>query len=197
MAIINTGARDVYRTITNEVKLGSVEVMLNKPFNYVLYKVAETFGNSIPKFLAVCFFGIPIFVWSFGIPNIDFSMLWFFGVLGVFVLGQILCVLMYTCVGLTSFWLVESLPVYWVVDKLGMVFGGAWVPVALFPGIFRSISENSPMGAIYLPAQMFNVDFMDNMFRFLVLQSGWSVIFFVVVYVLFNKALSRVSINGG
>jgi len=127
-------------------------------------------------------------------------MSWFFfipTVLGVFILGSILSLLLFSIIGLLAFWVEDINPIFWTVDKAVMILGGSYLPVALFPNSIYNIALYSPFGATQFITHTVYKTWQAEWFLKIGIQAFWIIVLGVVVYFLFQKAKQRVSVNGG
>lgn len=194
---IALGARNVYTQISDEVRLGTIETKLNKPFNYILYKVFEGIGSGLPVFIFMLVVSVLFLSTIVGFPQVNTSALWFFQSIGVVLLGFINAFLVYIIVGLTAFWLQKSEPVFWIVDKSIIILGGAYIPVALLPNFIQLIAKYSPVGATMFVTYIFNPDFSSQFLNLFICQFIWIIILGTFVVLIFRRATEKLSINGG
>ncbi len=190
------GSRDMYRLINEDFKSGAIEVWLNKPVSYLIMKMGQNLGKDIPAGCALILM-TGVFWAIMGLPHAEDMGLRFILAVPLFLLGIILAHFLYALVGLSVVWLHDATATFFIVDKIVMIFGGAYIPIAFFPGTFRLIGEASPMGAALYVSQMFYPDFFDNYLRFIsvmvfwVIATGWALI-------AVNKAMfNRMTVNGG
>ncbi|MEK7632619.1 MAG: ABC-2 family transporter protein [Patescibacteria group bacterium] len=191
------GTRYIFRDISDDVKDGSIEVRLVKPMHYLLWRVAHRLGKQIPMLgqqLVVNFSFLMVYV---GAPEVHATPVWFLTTVGLFVLGIFISVMVFICVGLSAFWIENSMPVMWIVDKLVMIVGGAFVPIVLFPNALRLIAEWSPFGAMMAFSQAFTPDFLHHAPFLFVSQALWMMIMAGVVGLMWHLAMKRVAVNGG
>lgn len=191
------GMRNVFRDIADDVKSGSVEVMINKPADYILLTIAQRFGRSLyiiagTVFVLACILGVFV-----GLPPVTFSLMWFAQSLLLFSIGMIMSAVIFSLIGITAFWLDDPQPVMWIVDKSIMVLGGSIVPVALFPSWLRAVAEWSPMGVMLGFNQSFYPDFADRFSSLLASQLLWLLVLSVLTCVVWEKAKKKLSVYGG
>ena len=191
------GGREISRVITPEYKAGVMSVWLNKPISYSLLKVAEVTGKSMPTALGLI--GCSIIFWSIGsnLPHVDHLVLRSVCGLVLLILGMIIAICLNTMVGLSTVFLQESAPVFAIVDKLAMLFGGIYIPMGLLPHWLRFAGESSPMGAAILVNQTFYPDFFINFPRFIVTQIAWLVVSILALRFMIRVANRHMTVNGG
>ena len=141
------GIRNIEKNFRADIISGNIEMYLLRPVGYIWQKVLIVIGQGLIAFLSATFLSIVVSYFIVGLPAVNAPLLpWLLGVLLILVLSQILTCLIYVLCGLTGFWLENSEPVYFLVSKLIMIFGGAWVPVAFFPKALQIFAEFSPFG---------------------------------------------------
>ena len=118
----SVNARKTTRSFSSDIKSGKIAYHLNKPYNFYFYMIANSMGEFIWKLLLlvptalltglVLLGGIDNFQFVYIIP-IMFSL-----VFAVFLTGVI-----YGGVGLLAFWIEDSTPFAWIIQKFQMLFG--------------------------------------------------------------------------
>lgn len=188
----------IAKEITNDIRNGEIETYVNKPYDYLLFKIFQYIGKRLPILLITAFALVITLILFVGVPNTSLDpiiTLVLFAILTL--LGYVLAFIIYTIVGLTAFWLEESEPVYWIVDKAALVLGGAYVPIALFPSALRNLAEYSPFGATMFANQIYYQNFQSNFFNLIIIQIFWIVVLAFILIFLYKKSLKKLSINGG
>lgn len=191
------GFRVLYKEISNEIRLGTIENKVTRPVNYLFSAVAARLGSGFPFFLStLCALVVILLVWV-GLPRITFSPLLVVESIGLFIGGVVGIVLLYAAIGLTAIWLQKADPFFWVIDKSIMVFGGSYIPMALFPKNIRFFAEYGPFGIGTFITQLFNPDFAERAPKLFIAQSIWVGVLGVIVSLMYRRALQKISINGG
>lgn len=190
------GNREVFKAINNEYKSGLIEIWVNKPASYVLMKMAEVLGRNIPAGCGL-FFCATLYWASVGLPDVDHMMLRIvFGGL-LLVMGVMIGYLTYALVGLSVIWLKDATGTWLIVDKMVMIFGGAYIPIAFFPDWLRYTGEMLPTTAMTYVSQMFYPDFIAHLPRFVGLQCLWVVILSGSLWYISRLMNRFLSVNGG
>ena len=188
--------RKIHKLIMDDVKSGNVEMFINKPVNYVLLSFYKCIGQGLYSFIVISFLGSIAMILFVGIPKVNYVIFipTFFITL---VLGIILGLIMYSIIGILSFFMQDVRPIHWIVDKFIMILGGSYLPIALFPPFMKFIAYISPFGAInFATSTVYNSWNNDFIIRIL-LQIIWIIVFgFLLVYV-YKKAREKAMINGG
>ncbi|MEK7526739.1 MAG: ABC transporter permease [Patescibacteria group bacterium] len=189
--------RGIFKTINDEIKRGSIETQLNKPYNYLVYKFWEHLGKGLPSFIISFVIVIPLLLFfTKGLP-IDLSIERLFASVILIVGGSLVSAALYILISLPALWIDDAQPFFWVVDKSILIFGGAYIPVALLPQSFQNLANLTPFGAPMFATQMFNPSFIDNWLTLVLIQLCWTIVLFAFVAFLFMKAKERLSVNGG
>lgn len=189
-------SRDISRAIDTDFKSGAIEIWLNKPVAYLVMKAGEVLGKNLPS--ALTLIAVAFLFWTiFGLPHADHIALRILAGLPLLVMGIIVALLLYALIGLTVVWLHDSSATFMIVDKFVMVFGGAYIPIAFFPPVMRSIGEFLPTGAITVVSQMFYPDFFTNYPRFVLCLTGWMIVLGMTVYKVNKNVSIHMTVNGG
>ena len=191
------GSRYIFRDISDDVKDGSVEVKLVKPMHYIVWRIAHRLGRQIPMLGQQLIVNVTFLMVYVGTPDIAVTPQWLFTVLGLFICGISISIMVFVSVGLCAFWIENPAPVMWIVDKFVMIIGGAFVPIALFPHALRVVAEWSPFGAMMAFSQAFTPEFLVHAPKLFLSQVVWIVMMACIVSLMWRGAMHRVAINGG
>lgn len=191
------GLRNIQKTINQDILSGKIETFLLQPMHYLWQKTLSQIGEGLIPF----FFGFTVSVivnyFLVGLPVISTSILiWLVSVFVIFVLSQMLTLLIHILCGLAAFWVEDSEPIYFVVSKLIMIFGGAWVPIAFFPKYAQLFAQFSPFGASMALSSAMYPDFITRFSSMTVVILFWNFVCFVLVHVISKRAFRRLSVNG-
>lgn len=189
--------REIGRQIDSEHKVGALTVWVNKPVSYVALKMVEIVGKGIPTALALLVSSVIFWMVSGHFPNVDHLPMRIFGGVLVLLMGLVISACIYTMVGLCAVFIHDSRPVYMVVDKLMMLFGGTYIPVGFFPQWLRLTGETLPIASTTLISQIFYPDFLHNLPRFLLTQIVWFVVSLWVLRAFTRAVNKRITVNGG
>ena len=188
--------RRIHKLMMDDVKSGNVEMFLNKPINYVLLSFYKIIGQGIYSFVVISIIGSIIMLLTIGFPDINLSI-FIPSLIITLVLGTILSLLMYSILGLLSFFIQDVRPIHWIIDKLVMALGGSYLPVALFPPLMKFIAFISPFGAINFATSTVYPSWTSEAIIRIFLQIIWIIVFgFLLIYV-YKKAREKAMINGG
>ena len=189
--------RNIERSFRDDIKTGNIELYLLRPINYVWQKVFIQIGQGLIPFFVSLTLAVIINYLLVGMPVVGMSyFVWFFALLVIFILSQILMCLIFILCGLSGFWLQNSEPTYFVVSKFIMIFGGAWVPVAFFPKTLQVIAEFSPFGASMALSYAMYPNFADRFWILVLNISFWILFSLFFVHLVSKRAIKKLSING-
>ena len=194
--IMTLNTRKIYMLIMNDVKNGNVEMFINKPVNYELLSFYKALGQGIYSFVVISLLGSIAMVLFVGIPVLNLAI--FIPTIFItIILGQLLGLIMYSIIGILSFFMQDVRPIYWITDKFVMVLGGSYLPIALFPPFMKALAYISPFGAVNFASSTI-YDFWNNEFIIrIAMQVGWIILFGLLLVFVFDKAKKKAMINGG
>lgn len=196
-SFMNLGLRNIARLIMADVQSGNVEVLLNKPISYLLYRSWWQIGAGLYPFVLITTLGSLALYFIIGLPETMTIALFLPTLLLTLLLACILSLLIYMIVGLLSFWVIDINPIYWIVDKMVMILGGSYLPVALFPVFLYKISIYSPFGASQLITHSVYESWQTNWYWLVLIQVFWIIVLGIFTFIMFSKVRKKVSINGG
>lgn len=196
-AVMTLDISRVARSIMRDIQSGTIEVLFSKPIPYLWYKVFYQIGMHAYPFILISFFGSILLALVFGVPQTMTTSFFFLTFVATFLLGILLCSLLYTLIGLAAFWIEDINPIYWVVDKGVMILGGSYLPVGLFPPLMYKIALWSPFGASYFVTHTVYEGWAQLWVTQLLIQTVWVLVLGILVMSVFYKARQKVSVNGG
>ncbi len=188
--------RAVTRAFSNDIKSGKIAYQLNKPYNYYGYQVATQIGAFVWKLLFLIPSAIIIGTILLGpIPN--FHMAYILPLLISVILATTLTVIMYGSIGLLAFWIEESTPFTWILQKFVMLFG-LFFPPEFFPKWLQPIIIYSPIYAMMSgPSKLLANFSWIEFYKLSALQVGYLLLTITIGQILFNKGKRKVNVHGG
>jgi ABC-2 type transport system permease protein len=189
--------RDIAKTIMQDVQSGNVEVLFNKPISYLAYRTWWQIGLGMYPFLVAIILGSITLGLIVGFPASMTIGIFLPTVLLVFIGAAALSLVLYAIVGLLAFWIEDITPVFWIVDKAVMILGGSYLPVALFPDFMYKLALYSPFGASQFVTHTVYESWENNWYILIGIQAFWILVLSLIVFVMFEKARKKVSVNGG
>jgi len=195
--LVNTSkCAQITRSISNEIKSGSIAYKLNKPYNFYLYSISSFLAKScfislftIPTavILGAIFAGVPV----------TFTPAQILPCILVFLLSTFISWCLYGVVGMIAFWTQDSTPFYWVISKVFLLLG-TFFPIEFFPGWLQPLIRYSPIYSIISGPSSLVASFSWESFAGILLsQVIWGIIILLFGMFLFNLGRRRVSSNGG
>jgi ABC-2 type transport system permease protein len=186
----------VFVEISTDVKAGNLAYTLARPLSYPWYQVANSLGNSAPRFLLNLLTGA--LVAGVGMGLVGGSLPGVLAFVGMAALALLLDALVAVLIGLLAFWIEEVMPVYWIYQKLLFTVGGMFLPLEMFPGWLRRASEWLPFQFItYVPARAFVAFEPGFVLRAVVGQVVYIAISVGLVMLVWERAQRRMVVHGG
>jgi ABC-2 type transport system permease protein len=186
----------VSRMIDEEVKTGTLAYSINRPYSYNLFHYFAFMGRVIPSLLVNIGMGIVIAMLMVGPIQVEPMSIVAGSILLFF--GYALDFLMSLAIGLAAFWMEDTSAFMWIYHKGFMVFGGAILPIALFPDKVQAIAVRLPFAQLYYSAARILVYYDASLFiQYLTLQLTWIAVMGSIVFFMFQKGVRYVSLNGG
>lgn len=189
--------RDIAREIMRDVQSGTIEILFSKPVSYLAYKMWWQIGSGVYSFLVAVVVGSIALMSIVGIPNTMTIVPFIPTLLLVLFGGILLTLLIYTIVGLLSFWIEDISPIFWIVDKAVMILGGSYLPIALFPDFMYKFALYSPFGASQFITHTVYESWQNNWYMLASIQYAWVMALATVMLIMFGYAKQKVSVNGG
>lgn len=187
----------IYRDISEDVRFGALEQKLVKPYDYLMAVSAQRLGKSLPRMVFGLLLIGAIMPFFFPLPAGIFSWPMLFGAVVLFSGGLFMSLIFYSLVGLTAVWLSDAEPVYWVVSKSIMLFGGAYLPIAMFPPAVKAVAYYTPFGLITSATRAFSRGFATEWPVIFLWEIVWILILGASVFFLRRATDKKLSINGG
>jgi len=189
--------REIARLIMFDVQSGAVETLFNKPISYLRYRLWWQVGAGLYPFVVITVLGSIALAFIVGIPETMTIALFLPTVFLVFLGAAFLSLMLYSIVGLLSFWIEDINPVFWIVDKAVMILGGSYLPVALFPDFMYKLALYSPFGASQFITHTVYNSWKSEWPLLIGIQIFWILICTVIVFFMFKKARKKIFVNGG
>ena len=188
--------RKFCKTIVEDVKGGNIAYNINKPYNYILYKLSSHLGLGFIKGIVYGVLGLLVgYIFMREFPNI--GIIEAILVIVTATLSTVITTLMVIAIGLLSFYIEDSSPVYWLYSKTILIFSTLF-PIEFFPVAIQKVLRYSPIFVTgYGPAKLF-VDFSYSRF-FAVFFA--QILYIMVIYTLglyiYGKGVRKLNVNGG
>ena len=183
------------RTISDNVKDGSIAYLLNKPYDFLLYQFSNSMGETIFRALMNAVFGGIIVWWLVGPP--PGMRGWLFALLAL--LGTWILNFCITClIGLSAFLVEDVAPFVWIYQKFIFILGGFLIPLDFYPQWLQVIAKALPFAAmIYGPSRLFISPTVELLANVLLLQFLWIVVLGMILVLAYRRGLAYLTVNGG
>lgn len=188
--------RKYCKKIANDVKGGNIAYLINKPYSYIGYAISSHLGETTVKTIIAMIVGFTIgIIFLKEIPVLSIPEIIIVLLSGI--LAVLISSLFITFIGLISFIIEDSNPIFWLYSKMILVLGTLF-PIEFFPGILENIIRYSPIYVTcYGPAKLF-VDFNYSMAaEIFVSQLIYLGIAWVMCIALYKKGVRRLNVTGG
>jgi ABC-2 type transport system permease protein len=177
------------------VKDGSIAYLLNKPYDFLLYQLSTTMGETIFRAVMNAFFGGAMILWLVGPPEHPEGLIIALpAILGAWILH--FCVT--AMIGLGAF-LVEDISAFmWIYQKLAFIFGGMLIPLDFYPAWLQTIARALPFSSItYGPARLFVTPTPALFLSVMSMQILWIVILGLLLSFAYRRGVAYLTVNGG
>lgn len=186
----------VPRIIEEEVKSGALAYSLNKPYSYGFFQFFAFIGRGLSNMAINLIVSLSMPYLLVGALDVTWQGLGA-GILMMF-LGFVLYFLITLVIGLFAFWIEDVTSIDWLFRATSMIFGGAILPIALFPDKVKCVAEYLPFGQLYYSAARLIVNYDYHVFvKFLTVQLFWLTLFCIAAVAILREGVKRVSISGG
>ena len=187
-------------SLIGKIRTGDICVDLVRPWNVIVSLFFEDVGANTSRFLingtpviliSVVFFSVKI--------NSLAAVLWL--VISVF-LSSIILFLVKVCVSMICFWVVEAWSLTLLIDTVVLVLSGKFIPGWLMPRCIENIMNCLPFIWTYQKPIEIYLKTKFNFFSFeclsgMAMQVIWIVILTVMITLVWNRAIRKVTIQGG
>ena len=189
-------ASKICKEVSKDVKSGSITYNLNKPYSYVLYMLFKELGKCVFALIIYFLIGmIVVFAMTKEIPvaSIDIIGFAFLSCL----LAEIIGVFIAISIGLVSFYIEDSSPLYWMYSKFVILLGVIF-PIEFFPiGVQKFLTYTPIYVTAYGPAKVF-VDFsMDKYLSIIIAQVIYVFVSYGICMAIYGSGAKRLNVNGG
>ncbi|MBR4177923.1 MAG: ABC transporter permease [Bacilli bacterium] len=188
--------RKLCARISEDVKAGNIAYNINKPYSYIGYCLSTHLGACTVRSAIYIFIGMVVgFMFLHSFPQL--TLLNILAIFITYVFALVISILLITSIGLISFFIEDSGPLYWLYSKFILVLGVIF-PVEFFPIWLRGIIKYSPIYAVsYGPARLF-VNFSWNNFILVIIsQVIYIIVSYMICSLLYKKGVKNLNVNGG
>jgi ABC-2 type transport system permease protein len=186
----------VFLEIGEAVRAGDLAYTLARPLSYPFFQVANSLGNSAPRFLLNLLTGMAVV--TIGVQQVAGSGPGLVAFLFVAALALLLDALIAVLIGLAAFWIEEVSPIYWIYSKLLFTVGGLFLPLELFPDRLQQAARWLPFQYItYAPARTFVKFDAGFVAETIAGQVAYITLFAALVLLAWRGAQRRLVVHGG
>ena len=192
---VELGRPPLARTISENVKDGSIAYILNKPYDFLLYQFSTVMGESVFRAIINAIFGGITVWWLVGTPNHPEGFLVVIpAVIGAWTLH--FCV--NAMIGLSAFAFEDVSAFTWIYQKVAFILGGLLIPLDFYPGWLQVIAKALPFSSmIYGPARLFVTPSLAMFVNVMSLQIIWMVVLGLLLSVAYRRGITQLTVNGG
>ncbi len=183
------------RTISDNVKDGSIAYLLNKPYSFLLYQFSSSMGETVFRALMNAVFGGILVWWLVGPPPALTGWLFaFIGLLGTWILNFCISCL----IGLSAFLVEDVAPFMWIYQKFIFILGGFLIPLDFYPDWLQTIAKALPFAAmIYGPSRLLVSPTMELLASVLLMQGIWILVMGLTLVIAYRRGVAYLTVNGG
>jgi ABC-2 type transport system permease protein len=186
----------IHLSIENDVRRGDVAYQLMRPVSYLYLKLAEAGGSLLLNLLVLGVTGFVVsYLFSGSFPSHPSALI---ALIPLGILSAFIALIFQTTIGLTSFWLQDSLPLFWVWQKSLFILGGLILPLELYPRWLFTVAEFTPFSAmLWRPGHLLHNFGIASFTVTLGLLFAWGVVAWVLMQLTFALARRDLEVNGG
>lgn len=186
----------ISQKIDEEVKSGELALALLRPYNYLLFHLARYWGEAALRLPLNFTAGATIALAASG--PLAVTPLSAAAGLVALVLALTLNFAVETAIGLAAFWFEDTMPFFWIYQKLVFSLGGLFLPLDLFPQVLAAIARFLPFaGVTYAPARLLVSFSWPALAWLLTLQATWLLVLGCLMALMYRRAVKKVNIHGG
>jgi ABC-2 type transport system permease protein len=186
------------REIAQEIRDGSVAVQLIRPYNYLMVKVFQGFGEGMFRLLLFSVPGMVIVSFIYPIQLTTDPIVWLQFLFSL-LLGFLVNVEVNLIVGLFAFFLLDNQGILFAKRFLVDLLSGLIIPITFFPVVLQKIFAFLPFQAIsYIPSStlvkgLSIADWLPT----IGIQLIWVGILALICWAIWSKARKTLIVQGG
>ena len=186
----------IHLHIEADVQRGDIAYRLPRPISYLGARLAEEAGDFLVRFVTLGAAGFVLAcTLAGGLPTDPSGLL--LSVPLVVLAGWVgLC--FHAAIGLSSVWLQDCSPVYWIWQKAAFILGGLLLPLEIYPAWLREIALWTPFSALmHGPGRMAFGWQPEAAAVVLAKLVFWGIVSSLVVTWVYRRGLRSLDVNGG
>ncbi|MBS2969282.1 ABC-2 family transporter protein [Metabacillus sp. KIGAM252] len=184
--------------LAREIKQGQIAVELMRPYDYLFKMIFMDFGQKASFFIRET---IPMGLIAFLVIQINppGSLVQFLLFLASAAFGLWIGTFFDMLIGILAFWTVNIWGVQVLKEGVITFFSGALIPITLFPAWLQSISFALPFQAmVFSPVAIYTGQITGtDVYWTIAVQAAWAAALYILLKVLWNQAIKKVTIFGG
>ncbi|MEZ4741563.1 MAG: hypothetical protein R3B45_03815 [Bdellovibrionota bacterium] len=186
----------IHLEIEEDVRTGNLAYFLTKPTSYMWSRYARGLGSVFSKLLFLIFAGLFFaYLFSGGFPEKPLGLLLF---LPLLIISIAVYLLFQMSIGVSSFWIQDCSPVYWVWQKMSFILGGMILPLDIYPSWLKSIAMNTPFASLlYEPVKAALTLDVNLAFGVAFKLFLWGLLAIFLLSLIYKKACKQLVLNGG
>ncbi|TMV44450.1 daunorubicin ABC transporter permease [Paenibacillus mesophilus] len=186
------------REIANEIRDGSVAVQFIRPYNYLVVKMMQGFGEGLFRLLLFSVPGMIIASLLFPVKLPSEPAVWVIFMVMIF-MSFLINSQINILTGLFAFFVENNEGMMRMKRVAVDLFSGLIIPVSLFPGAMVALLQWLPFQAItYLPGSVFTGRVTGQaVYEALFVQLAWFALLLVPIWLMWRRARSRLFVQGG
>ncbi|EJR83382.1 ABC transporter permease [Bacillus cereus] len=183
---------EMHWSINDEIQSGELSKYLIKPFSYFGYWFSHNLGNKIIHLVMSVIPIIPIIFLNrdyFLLPTLKYTFLFILSIVGALILYYMI----YYLISLFSFYFVEISSFFFTVDIVLELLSGSLIPLEFLPAPLNTITQFLPFSyLIHFPVNVYLGNLSSaEIVNGLISQVIWSLVFYVLIRVLWKKGLNK------
>lgn len=186
------------REIATEIRDGTVAIQLIRPYNYLLVKVFQAFGEGIFRLFLFSIPGMIVvsLIFPIQLPGID--LVWIKFALSLF-LGFLVNVQINILTGILAFFVLNNQGLLFAKRVIVDLLSGLTIPIAFFPVWASTIIQALPFQAIsYLPSVVIVKGLSGSAFwQAIGVQALWCMLLMIPIQLIWSKARKTLVVQGG
>jgi ABC-2 type transport system permease protein len=182
-------------TIAEAVKDGSIAYMLNKPYDFLLYQLSTSLGETVFRAVMNALLG-SLVVWALigPPPQLIGFLVVIPAILGAWILNFFISVM----IGMIAFVTEDVSAFVWIYQKLAFVLGGLLIPLDFYPAWLQTITRALPFSAmLYGPARLFVSPSLPALLNTLGTQLIWMAGLGLLTVLIYRRGVAELTVNGG
>jgi ABC-2 type transport system permease protein len=186
----------IHHQIEADIQRGDVATLLPRPISYLGSRLAESAGDFLLRAatlaIAGCVFATAM---TGGLPDDPRGLLL---ALPLGLLAGLVALCFQAAIGLTSVWITDCAPVYWIWQKCAFILGGLMLPLEVYPEWLRDFALLTPFAALMNgPGRMAFGWQPDLALRVALQLIAWSLVAAALLVVVYARARRRLEVSGG